>query len=147
MFKSEGFKLCRLHIILSNMVNTANLYKIEDVDKVYVHSIRILMRLPDQNWAKIENFEQHFDWLFLWRNCIVIKRLNVLTRLLTICFFKMFVEERRERPIGVPKLLKSWWLRDGSMIRVVESVRMCGSECWEQILFFAYYELKTCQKV
>ena len=49
---------CSLHIIIdvSNMVDLANQYKVEEVDKEYVHSIDILMKLPEWRnyWTKLE---------------------------------------------------------------------------------------------
>ena len=36
-----------------NMFNVANQYKYEEADKVYVHSIKVMLRLPDQNWTKL----------------------------------------------------------------------------------------------
>ena len=36
------------------MVNTVNLYKAKEVDKEYIHSIKVLMKLPEWKLNKIE---------------------------------------------------------------------------------------------
>ena len=90
-------------------------------DYLEVAGVKELNKIENSN--SILTLLDYFD-----ETVIIIKRLNVLTKVLNNLFLQK-VSLKREENIQseVPKLLKSWWLRDGFV--VVESVRMFGSKC------------------
>ena len=46
------------------MVDMVNQYKVEEVDKEYVHSIKIMTKLPEQKSEQNLKFEQQFVRIF-----------------------------------------------------------------------------------
>ena len=84
-----------------------------------------------------------FNYNKLYYNKVDI---NVLTNSLqTTLFSKMSLKGERPRE-EVPQTLNSLSSPDGFEV-VVRTSSVCADRYWKGQIIFAYYELKTCQKV